>query len=243
MAHARPVPRPRNDPAQYDDLQEEWWRPGGAFVALHWLAAARAQLVPPPARAGAVLLDVACGGGLLAPHVAGLGYRHVGVDLGAGAVRVARDHGVEPARGDATRLPVASGAVDVVVAGEIFEHLADLEGALAEIARVLRPGGTLVCDTLADTWRCRLLLVTLAERLPIVPAGIHDPALFVDPGRLRRTCAAHGITLEVRGLRPSIPEALAWAVGRRDAVTMRPTRSTRVVYQGIGVKAAAWTTR
>ena len=72
---------PRNDPRQYDDLAGEWWRPGGGFELLHWLAAARAPLIPPAARPGAVLLDAGCGGGLLAPHLAGKGYRHVGVDL------------------------------------------------------------------------------------------------------------------------------------------------------------------
>jgi 2-polyprenyl-6-hydroxyphenyl methylase/3-demethylubiquinone-9 3-methyltransferase len=63
----------------YDDLREEWVRPGGAFAGLHWLAAARAELVPPSPGTDAVLLDLACGGGLLAPGVTG--YRHVGVDL------------------------------------------------------------------------------------------------------------------------------------------------------------------
>src|ERR1700733_4033236 len=53
----------RNDPRQYDDLAGEWWRPGGGFELLHWLAAARAALVPPAARPGAVLLGAGCGGG------------------------------------------------------------------------------------------------------------------------------------------------------------------------------------
>ena len=62
---------PRNDPRQYDELAGEWWRPGGAFAMLHWLAAARAALVPPATGAGAVLVDLGCGAGLLAPHLAG----------------------------------------------------------------------------------------------------------------------------------------------------------------------------
>jgi 2-polyprenyl-6-hydroxyphenyl methylase/3-demethylubiquinone-9 3-methyltransferase len=230
--------RPRNDIRQYDDLVDEWWKPRGAFVALHWLAVARARLIPPATRPGAVLLDVACGGGLLAPHVAGRGYRHVGVDLGHAALRVATERGVTPVRGDVVRLPVASASVDVVVAGEIFEHVADLEGAVAEVSRVLRPAGLLVCDTLADTRLCRFLLVTVAERIGVAPVGIHDPALFVDPGRLRRLCDAHGITLTVNGLRPALPPAFAWLAGRRDDVDMRPTRYTGLVYQGRGVRRA-----
>jgi 2-polyprenyl-6-hydroxyphenyl methylase/3-demethylubiquinone-9 3-methyltransferase len=227
--------RPRNDPLQYDDLAEEWWRPRGAFAALHWLAAARAELIPPPTSPRDVLLDVACGGGLLAPHV--VGYRHVGVDIGERAVQVSRAQGITVVRGDATKLPFADESVRVVVAGEVFEHVEDLEGVVQEIARVLRPGGTLVCDTLADTRICKLLLVDIAERLPgVAPPGIHDPRLFVDPGRLQETCDKAGIDLRVRGLRPVITDALAWQLRLRKDVRMVPMRWTGVVYQGQGVK-------
>lgn len=217
--------RPRNDPAQYDDLAGEWWRPHGAFEPLHWLAKARADLVP---NGTGVLLDVACGGGLLAPHVRGKGYRHAGIDIGESATRIAREHGVATSRGDVLRLPVRDASVDVVVAGEIFEHVHDLERTVAEIARVLKPGGTLICDTLADTRLCKALLVTIGERLPFVPAGIHDPDLFVDPARLQRVCATNGIALKVRGLRPSLT--------LRGEVRMVPMRWTGVLYQGVGVK-------
>lgn len=223
--------RPRNDPGQYDDLAAEWWRPRGAFEPLHWLAKARAALIPDGT---GVLLDVACGGGLLAPHVNG--YRHVGVDIGESAVRIAREHGIATARGDVLRLPVKDESADVVVAGEVFEHVYDLDGMVAEIARVLKAGGTLVCDTLADSWLSRFVMVTIAERLPFVPAGIHDPALFVDPKRLQRICAANGIDLKVRGLRPAVTDALLHRVHLRDEVRMLPTRWTGVVYQGLGVK-------
>jgi 2-polyprenyl-6-hydroxyphenyl methylase/3-demethylubiquinone-9 3-methyltransferase len=225
MADVPVLTRPRNDPAQYDDLAAEWWRPRGAFEPLHWLARARADLIPP---GDGVLLDVCCGGGLLAPHVRTKGYRHVGVDIGASAVRIAREHGVATVRGDVLRLPVRDESATVVVAGECFEHVRDLDRMVGEIARVLKPGGTLVCDTLADNRLCKTLLVTIGERLPFVPAGIHDPDLFVDPGRLQRICADHGIALKVRGLRPSLT--------LRGEVRMVPMRWTGVLYQGVGTK-------
>jgi 2-polyprenyl-6-hydroxyphenyl methylase/3-demethylubiquinone-9 3-methyltransferase len=228
--------RPRNDPRQYDDLAAEWWRPRGAFAPLHWVAAARGALVPKARRPGAVLLDACCGGGLLAPHVAGLGYRHVGVDVGEQAVAIAREHGVETVRGDVTRLPLRDEVADVVVAGECFEHVPDLEGFVAEIARVLRPGGLLVADTLADTRACKAVMVDVAERLPFVPAGIHDPALFVAPQRLQDLAAKNGIDLRVRGLRPSLLDALAWQAHLKGDVRMLPTRWTGVLYQAFGVK-------
>jgi 2-polyprenyl-6-hydroxyphenyl methylase/3-demethylubiquinone-9 3-methyltransferase len=231
--------RPANDPGQYDDLVQEWWKPWGAFAPLHWLAAARAALVPPAATDGAVLLDVACGGGLLAPYVPALGYRHVGVDIGVSAVRTAHEHGIEVVRGDVLRLPVRTESCDVVVAGEIFEHVPDLEGLIAEIARVLAPGGVLVCDTLADTAVCKALLVTVGERVPAVPRGIHDPDLFVDPGRLQDLCAKHGISLRVRGLRPAVLDVFGWLLHLRRDVRMLPIRWTGAVYQGLGSKDVA----
>jgi len=228
----------RNDPAQYDELAGEWWRPDGAFAALHWLAAARGALIPPPAPgARGELLDVGCGGGLLAPHVPP-GYRHVGVDLSDTALAVAAEHGVEGVRADAAALPFADGSFDVVVAGEILEHVPDLRAVVAEALRVLRPGGTFVCDTIADTRFARLALVTIGERVrggP--PLGCHDPALFVDPAELRALCAEHGVALRLRGLRPAAREYAGFLAGRRRSVTMVPTRRLDAVIQGVGERA------
>jgi 2-polyprenyl-6-hydroxyphenyl methylase / 3-demethylubiquinone-9 3-methyltransferase len=232
--------RPRNDPRQYDDLAAHWWRAGGAFAALHWLAEARARLVPPPSRPGALLVDVACGGGLMAPHVPA-GYRHLGLDLVASALRVARDHGVHHvAQADLRALPLPTGCADVVVAGEIFEHVADLAGAVAEVARVLAPGGTVVADTINATRWARFSLVTVGERVPGgPPRRCHDPALFVPPARLQGLFARHGVDLQVRGLRVSAPSFAAFLVSRRRPVRMLPTRSLAAVYQAVGRKEHA----
>jgi 2-polyprenyl-6-hydroxyphenyl methylase / 3-demethylubiquinone-9 3-methyltransferase len=225
----------RNDLAQYDDLADQWWEASGGFAALHWLAASRAEHIPPAPGPDAVLVDLACGGGLMAPHAARLGYRHVGVDLGAPGLRVAREHGVLAVRGSVLAVPLADGCADVVVAGEILEHVEDDVGVLAECARLLRPGGTLVIDALADTRIGRFLMVTVAERLPGgPPPGIHDPALFVDRARLLAAADRLGLDLRLVGLRPSFREALAWRLGRRDTVRMKPVRSTAVVFAGYG---------
>ena len=228
-------PLRRNDPAQYDAMADQWWETSGGFAALHWLAASRAEHLPPAPGPGAVLVDLACGGGLMAPHTARLGYRHVGVDIGAAGLRVAREHGVLAVRGSVLAVPLADGCADVVVAGEILEHVEDDVGVLAECARLLRPGGTLVVDALAATRIGRFLMVTVAERLPGgPPPGLHDPALFVDRARLLAAADELGLDLRLVGLRPSFRQALAWRLGRRDSVRMKPVRSTAVVFAGYG---------
>ncbi len=229
--------RPRNDLRQYDDLVGDWWQLRGHFAMLHWIAAARARLVPGATRPGSVLVDIACGGGLLAPHVVGLGHRHVGVDLSPTAVPVARMHGVEAVRGDAQSLPLASGCADVVVAGEILEHVPDLAATVTEACRVLRPGGTLVLDTIADTAWGRFSSITVGERVPAgPPKRLHDPALYVDRAELVRLAGAGGVRLTLVGLRPSAIDYLAWLAGRRGKVRMLPTRSTAGLFQAHGVK-------
>ncbi|MCG5452749.1 methyltransferase domain-containing protein [Micromonospora hortensis] len=239
---------PRNDPRQYDDLAGEWWRPDGAFAMLHWLAEARAALVPPATRPDALLVDLGCGAGLLAPHLAGKGYRHVGVDLTRSALVQAAEHGVLVVQGDATAVPLPDGCADVVSAGELLEHVPAWPRAVAEACRLLRPGGVLVLDTLNDTALARLVAVRIAERLPTVPRGIHDPQLFVDSRALVAECARHGVDLRLRGIRPQVGGMLAWllrrarasrtagAVPTGRAPRIVPTRSTAVLYQGRGVR-------
>src|SRR5262249_10603009 len=101
LGPVRTLTRPPNDPGQYDDRAAESWRPGGVFAMLHFIAEARARLIPPATHESAVLVDVGCGAGLLAPHVAGKGYRHIGIDVTRSALALAGEHGVSAVQGDA----------------------------------------------------------------------------------------------------------------------------------------------
>ncbi|MGY1749353.1 methyltransferase domain-containing protein [Modestobacter sp. SYSU DS0511] len=227
----------RNDPAQYDELADQWWDPHGGFAMLQWIAASRAGHVPPASGPGAVLVDLACGGGLMAPHVRRLGYRHVGVDIGLAGLRIAREHGVIPVRGSVLAVPLADGCADVVTAGEILEHVDDPGQVLAESARLLKPGGVLVIDSIAATRLAPLVAVRIAERLPGgPPPGIHDPALFVDRRELLATADRLGLDLRLVGLRPSVRDVVSWRRGRRAGVRMRSMPYTGILFAGYGVK-------
>lgn len=236
MTGTRAPVRARNAPEQYDDLADVWWDRRGRLAMLHWLAVERAKLVPPPVRDGAVLVDVACGGGLLAPHVPS-GYRHIGVDLSPTAALVASQHGVRAVRADVTTLPFADACADVVVAGEVLEHVPDFPRLIAEVCRILAPGGVLVLDTIAATRVARIVAVTIGERVPGgPPRRLHDPRLFIDRDELMHLCGAHGVSLTLHGLRPSLSAYLAWLVGLRPTARVVRTRSTAILFAGVGVK-------
>jgi 2-polyprenyl-6-hydroxyphenyl methylase/3-demethylubiquinone-9 3-methyltransferase len=227
----------RNDPAQYDGLADQWWEPQGGFAMLHWFAASRADHIPEAPTGGGVLVDLACGGGLMAPHAARLGYRHVGVDLGLPGLELGRARGMLPLLGSVLAVPLADGCADVVVAGEILEHVDDDVAVLAECARLLRPGGTLVLDAIAATRLARVIAVGIAERIPGgPPPGIHDPALFVDRARLLAAADRLGLDLRLVGLRPSVRDVVAWRLGRRAGVRLKPLGTTAVLFAGYGRK-------
>jgi SAM-dependent methyltransferase len=98
----------------------------------------------------AVIIDVGCGDGSALAVAAGLNpeHRFAGIDWSSGALRQARALGLTVLRGDvAPGLPVADGAADVVIMSELIEHLVDPDGAVAEVRRVLRPGGSLLLST------------------------------------------------------------------------------------------------
>ena len=136
------------------------------------------------------------------------------------------------------RLPFGDESFDVVVAGEILEHVVDMPKVIAEACRVLKPGGTLVVDTIASTWWGRFSSITVAERMPAgPPPRLHDGSLFIDREQLVSEAASHGVHLTLNGLRPSAVDYLLWVMKRRTAVRMLETRSTAGLFQGAGVKA------
>ncbi|MDT0268739.1 methyltransferase domain-containing protein [Streptomyces sp. DSM 44915] len=228
---------------EYDNWSAYWWQPRGPFSVLRWIARARGEQVAPATRPDAVLLDVACGGGMLHPYIAGKGYRHVGVDVSTKSAEIARRHGVdEVVIGDIRDIPLPDAFADVVVAGCCVEHVDEPERVVAECCRLLKPGGTLIIDTIARTWPARFAVITLGENTPVswaAPKGTHDHRMFVDPRRLARACAANGVPVETYGLFPRTRDLLAWTLGRHGDVPMRKVGYTGIIYGVTGVKPPA----
>lgn len=228
------------EPAEYDSWSTLWWQRRGPLAILHWCASARAEHIPPARRPGAVLIDVACGGGLLHPHIADKGYRHIGVDVSAKSAEVARRHGVdEVLLHDIHDIPLPDGCADVVVAGYCLEHVARPFDVVAECCRLLKPGGTLVMDTIADTFLARLSVITLGEGMPVTwaaPKGTHDHRSFIAPRQLVEACAANGVPVDLFGVVPVARDLVSYSLGRGYDVRMRSGRSTKILYGVAGVK-------
>jgi 2-polyprenyl-6-hydroxyphenyl methylase / 3-demethylubiquinone-9 3-methyltransferase len=193
------------------------------------------------------VLDAGCGGGLVARELAAAGAGVVGVDRSLGSLGVARratDGGFRPAQGRLERLPFAGGTFDAVVAADVLEHVPDLPAAVAELARVLHPGGSLVFDTINRTpWSWFVAVFGLERVLRMVPRGTHDWRLFIRPAELDRLLVGAGLgKVEVVGLAPCIGPgdvARGLLTRRLDVPAFTTGKGRRASYLGHYRKALA----
>jgi 2-polyprenyl-6-hydroxyphenyl methylase/3-demethylubiquinone-9 3-methyltransferase len=209
----RPVPPARYviDNEYYEGMDELWWDPAGPAAILHAINRPRVGFYRRQLGdlGGRRVLDAGCGGGLVARELAAAGAEVVGVDRSRGSLGVARravGTRFAPAQGRLERLPFAAGSFDAVVAADVLEHLPDLPAAVAELARVLAPGGSFVFDTVNRTfWSWFTGVFGLEQVLRMVPRGTHDWRLFIRPAELDRLLRRAGLEpVEVTGLAPQI---------------------------------------
>ena len=250
----RPVPPARYsiDNEYYEGMDELWWDPAGPAAVLHAINRPRVDfyLKELGDLTGRRVLDAGCGGGLVARELAVAGAEVVGVDRSLGSLEVARravDRSIgsfRPVRGRLERLPFADGSFDAVVAADVLEHLPDLPAAVAELARVLAPGGGFVFDTVNRTsWSWFTAVFGLEQVLRMVPRGTHDWRLFIRPeelDRLLRGASLQPVTLT--GLAPRIgPGVVARGLLTRriDVPTFAAGNGRRASYLGHYRKAAA----
>ena len=158
------------DPAEiekFDALASRFWDPQGEFGPLHKLNPIRLGYVADAAAlSGAQVLDVGCGGGLLAEALAGRGAHVTGIDLSPSLLSVAELHALESGvsvayrRISAEQLAVERpAAFDVVTCMEMLEHVPDPASVIGALARLVRPGGTIVVSTLNRTLKAFLFAI------------------------------------------------------------------------------------
>lgn len=232
----------RNDLTIYDAEADRWWSDEVRWVrTLKNLVPARlAWFDRHAAWDGAEVLDLGCAGGFMAEALAARGAAVTGLDPAAGAVEAARAQaarsgsGVRYDIGVGEALPYADAAFDHVVCVDVLEHVSDLAKVLGETARVLRPGGLLLFDTINRNGLARFATITVAENLlGLLPRGTHDPAMFVTPAEL-----AAG--LEAAGLSPGPTAGLGpRGLTRRGDLAFGRVPSRAVLYMGVARKSEA----
>lgn len=218
----------------YDRLAASWWEERGFLHALAALNPARfgymrrvltqeLHLTP----TGLQVLDVGCGGGLLAEEFARLGCAVTGVDPSQESLAAARTHaagqgltiGYQSGSGEA--LPFGADCFDVVYCCDVLEHVNNLRLVIAETARVLKPGGVYLYDTINRTPQSRLIVIKLLQEwrwTALMPPRLHDWNMFIRPAELGRLLQQHGLQPGgLTGLKPRAnPLRLVWALRQRE---------------------------
>jgi 2-polyprenyl-6-hydroxyphenyl methylase/3-demethylubiquinone-9 3-methyltransferase len=193
--------------ARFASQAHGWWDLGGQFKALHQINPVRLAYVRDRSGLqGRRVLDVGCGGGLLAEAMAAAGAWVTGLDMVAPALEVARRHAFENGVSVDYQQSTAEAwardhgeLYDVITCMELVEHVPDPAGLIRALARMVRPRGDLFFATVNRTWLARLLVIWASENvLGIVAKGTHTYDRFVRPRELTRWARQAG--LEVRDL-------------------------------------------
>lgn len=194
------------DPAEVDKFQalaSRWWDPDGEFRTLHEINPLRVAYIERQVGAlgGKKILDIGCGGGILAEALAQRGARVTGIDVAAAALDVARlhlhDSQLEIDYQLATAEDFATGnaaGFDVVTCLEMLEHVPDPESVIVAAARLLKPGGRLLLSTINRNPKAFALAIVGAEYLlRLLPRGTHDYRNFIKPSELAASLRAAGL--------------------------------------------------
>ncbi len=196
--------------ARFQASASRWWDPEGEMRPLHDLNPVRLGYLERGGRlAGQRIIDVGCGGGLLAEAMAVKGATVTGLDLASGLLEVARLHALESGAQVDYRLEAAeqhavehAGAYDLATCMEMLEHVPDPGAIVAALAALVRPGGQVFLSTLNRTPRAYLHAVVGAEYvLRLLPRGTHTYDKFIRPSELAAWGKAAGLEMvDVAGL-------------------------------------------
>ena len=191
--------------ARFEALAARWWDPVGAFKPLHDINPLRLAFIESSLDlSGLRVLDVGCGGGILAEGMAARGATVTAIDVGDAALATARLHlresglTVDYVRATAEQLAESrAGEFDVVTCMELLEHVPEPASVVAACARLARPGASVFFSTINRNPKSYLLAILGAEYLlGLLPKGTHDYAKFIRPSELRDWARSADLALE-----------------------------------------------
>ncbi|MDG2410401.1 MAG: bifunctional 2-polyprenyl-6-hydroxyphenol methylase/3-demethylubiquinol 3-O-methyltransferase UbiG [Halioglobus sp.] len=191
--------------AKFEALASRWWDHNGEFRPLHEINPLRANFIDQNSPvAGKRLVDVGCGGGILAESMAQRGALVTGIDMGEAPLSVARMHGLESGVEVNYRQSTAEDLAaeeaetyDIVCCLEMLEHVPDPGAVIAACAALARPGGSLYFSTINRNAKAFAFAIVGAEHiLKLLPAGTHEYAKFIKPSELAGWLREAGLVLE-----------------------------------------------
>ena len=195
--------------AKFSELAHRWWDPDSEFRPLHQINPLRLDWIDRQlGLAGKRVLDVGCGGGILADAMARRGAAVLGIDLAAKPLKVAQLHALEAGTQGVEYREVAAEALaqelpaqfDAVTCMEMLEHVPDPSSIVRACAALTRPGGMVFFSTINRNPKAFLFAIVGAEHvLNLLPKGTHEYARFIKPSELAQWCRDAG--LEMQGTR------------------------------------------
>lgn len=191
--------------AKFEALASRWWDRDGEFRPLHEINPLRANYIDEHSPvAGKRLVDVGCGGGILAEAMAQRGATVTGIDMGEAPLAVARLHqqesglAVEYRQSTAEELAAReAGSFDIVCCLEMLEHVPDPGSVINACAALAKAGGSLYFSTINRNPKAFVFAIVGAEHiLRLLPAGTHDYAKFIKPSELAGWIRDAGLVIE-----------------------------------------------
>ncbi|ALG88903.1 MULTISPECIES: bifunctional 2-polyprenyl-6-hydroxyphenol methylase/3-demethylubiquinol 3-O-methyltransferase UbiG [Actibacterium] len=233
--------------AKFEAMAAEWWDPNGKFKPLHMLNPCRLDYITaqiaaefgrdlsgPAPFAGLRLLDIGCGGGLLAEPMARLGARVTGADAAAGNIPVAQVHAAQSGleidyrHTTAEALAEAGEVFDVVLNMEVIEHVASPPAFLAACRALLKPGGLMICSTINRTPKSFMAAIVGAEWvMRWLPKGTHEWGKFITPDELFALLEEAGMEPVDRKGCVFNPVSWSWSLSDRDLSVNYVTASVK----------------
>ena len=191
---------------KFSSLAHRWWDVDGEFGPLHAINPLRLDWIDgiSPLK-GQRVLDVGCGGGILADAMARKGAEVLGIDLAEKSLKVAQLHALEAGTSQITYRLVAAEALaaempdqfDVVTCMEMLEHVPDPASVVQACARLAKPGGWVFFSTINRNPKSFLMAILGAEYvLNLVPRGTHEYARLLRPSELARFCRDAGLDMQ-----------------------------------------------